>query len=130
MQATTTLQWKRKKKSWGALIIIQQKIDNPLGTPAYAEITGNGICREKEDTKEVVWIRGQYDNHEGGNLKLIPAGKTSDLYNTVLIEAGQGKNGINISEENVITVNKNKGETDENGREITYQLQKRVTVTF
>ena len=114
-----------EKKSWGALIIIQQKIDNPLGTPAYAEITGNGICREKEDTKEVVWIRGQYDNHEGGNLKLIPAGKTSDLYNTVLIEAGQGKNGINISEENVITVNKNKGETDENGREITYQLQKK-----
>ena len=114
-----------EKKSWGALIIIQQKIDNPLGTPAYAEITGNGICREKEDTKEVVWIRGQYDNHEGGNLKLIPASKTSDLYNTILIEAGQGKNGINISEENVITVNKNKGETDENGREITYQLQKK-----
>ena len=114
-----------EKKSWGALIIKQQKIDNPLGDPAYAEITGNGICREKEDTKEVVWIRGQYDNHEGGNLKLIPAGKTSDLYNTVLIEAGQGKNGINISEENVITVNKNKGETDENGREITYQLQKK-----
>lgn len=114
-----------EKKSWGALIITQQKIDNPLEDPAYAEITGNGICREKEDTKEVVWIRGQYDNHEGGNLKLIPAGKTSDLYNTVLIEAGQGKNGINISEENVITVNKNKGETDENGREITYQLQKK-----
>ena len=42
-----------------------------------------------------------------------------------MIEAGQGKNGINISEENVITVNKNKGETDENGREITYQLQKK-----
>ena len=114
-----------EKKSWGALIITQQKIDNPLEDPAYAEITGNGICREKEDTKEVVWIRGQYDNHEGGNLKLIPAGKTSDLYNTVLIEAGPGKNGINISEENVITVNKNKGETDENGREITYQLQKK-----
>ena len=114
-----------EKKSWGALIITQQKIDNPLEDPAYAEITGNGICREKEDTKEVVWIRGQYDNHEGGNLKLILAGKTSDLYNTVLIEAGQGKNGINISEENVITVNKNKGETDENGREITYQLQKK-----
>lgn len=114
-----------EKKSWGALIITQQKIDNPLEDPAYAEITGNGICREKEDTKEVVWIRGQYDNHEGGNLKLIPAGKTSDLYNTVLIEAGQGKNGINISEENVITVNKNKGEIDENGREITYQLQKK-----
>lgn len=114
-----------EKKSWGALIITQQKIDNPLEDPAYAEITGNGICREKEDTKEVVWIRGQYDNHEGGNLKLIPAGKTSDLYNTVLIEAGQGKNGINISEENVITVNKNKGETDENGRDITYQLQKK-----
>ena len=114
-----------EKKSWGALIITQQKIDNPLEDPAYAEITGNGICREKEDTKEVVWIRGQYDNHEGGNLKLIPAGKTSDLYNTVFIERGQGKNGINISEENVITVNKNKGETDENGREITYQLQKK-----
>ena len=114
-----------EKKSWGALIITQQKIDNPLEDSAYAEITGNGICREKEDTKEVVWIRGQYDNHEGGNLKLIPAGKTSDLYNTVLIEAGQGKNGINISEENVITVNKNKGETDENGREIAYQLQKK-----